>query len=451
MSALMKLPEGVRYCLNTLTLAGKEVYLVGGCVRDALLGIPPHDFDLCTIATPDQVRALFDEHDLVLAGLKHGTVGVVVDGEVVEITTYRRETGYSDNRHPDRVEFTKSIHQDLWRRDFTVNAMAWNPYRPLLDPFDGQKDLENKILRAVGDPVKRFQEDSLRILRGVRFAVRFGLTVEQKTMEAMIACRGLMKNLAAERIFDELCKLLPLVTAADLKRFAPVLTAVIPELAPMVGFDQHSPHHAYDVFTHTAYVTENVPGILALRWAALLHDTGKVPTFTQDENGRGHFYSHASFSAEIANTVLRRLKSPTALRHQVVTLISHHMTRLEPEKKLLRRRLSQFGWDTVEQLLQLQEADMRSKGVDNSHELGQFRQVWSVLEQIRAENACLKLKDLAVSGRDLMELGFAPGPAIGKCLEKLLALVLDEQIPNEKEALLDAAKSILNQTQEETP
>ena len=219
----------------------------------------------------------------------------------------------------------------------------------------------------------------------------------------------------------------------------------------MVGFDQHSPHHRYDVFTHTAYVTENVPGILALRWAALLHDTGKVPTFTQDENGRGHFYSHASFSAEIANTVLRRLKSPTALRHQVVTLISHHMTRLEPEKKLLRRRLSQFGWDTVEQLLQLQEADMRSKGVDNSHELGQFRQVWSVLEQIRAENACLKLKDLAVSGRDLMELGFAPGPAFGKCLEKLLALVLDVQIPNEKEALLDAAKSILNQTQEETP
>ena len=439
MSALMKLPEGVRYCLNTLTLAGKEVYLVGGCVRDALLGIPPHDFDLCTIATPDQVRALFDDHDLVLAGLKHGTVGVVVDGEVVEITTYRRETGYSDNRHPDRVEFTKSIHQDLWRRDFTVNAMAWNPYRPLLDPFDGQKDLGNKILRAVGDPVKRFQEDSLRILRGVRFAVRFGLTVEQKTMEAMIACRGLMENLAAERIFDELCKLLPLVTAADLKRFAPVLTAVIPELAPMVGFDQHSPHHAYDVFTHTAYVTENTAPILALRWAALLHDTGKVPTFTQDENGRGHFYAHASFSAEIANTVLRRLKSPTALRHRVVTLISHHMTRLEPEKKLLRRRLSQFGWDTVEQLLQLQEADMRSKGVDNSHELGQFRQVWSVLEQIRAENACLKLKDLAVSGRDLMELGFAPGPAIGKCLEKLLALVLDEQIPNEKEALMKAA------------
>lgn len=451
MSSLMTLPDSVRYCLNTLILAGKEVYLVGGCVRDALLGIAPHDFDLCTIATPDLVQALFADHDLVLAGLKHGTVGVVVDGEVVEITTYRRETGYSDNRHPDRVEFTQSIHQDLWRRDFTVNAIAWNPYRPLLDPFDGQKDLKSKILRAVGNPVKRFQEDSLRILRGVRFAVRFGMTVEQETMEAMISCRGLMQNLAAERIFEELCKLLPLVNAADLLRFAPILTAVIPELEPMVGFDQHSPHHAYDIFTHTAYVTENAGPDLALRWAALLHDTGKVPTFTQDENGRGHFYSHAKFSAEIAGAVLRRLKAPTKLRQQVVTLIAHHMTRLEPDKKLLRRRLSQFGWETVELLLQLQEADMRSKGVDNAHELLQFAEIRAVLEEIRAENACLALKDLAVSGRDLMEMGFAPGPAIGKCLENLLAQVLDEQLPNEKEALLKAAELIMKQPQEGNP
>lgn len=443
MSALMALPEGVGSCLRTLILAGKEVYLVGGCVRDALLGIAPHDFDLCTIATPDQVQALFSDHTLVLAGLKHGTVGVVVDGEVVEITTYRRETGYSDNRHPDRVEFTKSIHQDLWRRDFTINAIAWNPYRPILDPFDGQADLQNKILRAVGNAEKRFREDSLRILRGVRFAVRFGLTVEKETMVAMTACRDLMKNLAAERIFEELCKLLPLVKAPDLLRFAPVLTAVIPELSPMVGFDQHSPHHAYDVFTHTAYVTENVGTNLALRWAALLHDTGKVPTFTQDENGRGHFYSHAKFSAEIADTVLRRLKAPTALRHQVVTLISLHMTRLEPEKKLLRRRLAQLGWETVELLLQLQEADMASKGVDNSREMDQFRELREILEEIRQENACLCLKDLAISGRDLLDLGFAPGPAMGKCLERLLALVLDEQLPNEREPLLQAAKEML--------
>ena len=443
MSALMTLPEGVQHCLKTLILAGKEVYLVGGCVRDALLGIEPHDFDLCTIATPDQVQQLFSDHNLVLAGLKHGTVGVVVDGEVVEITTYRRETGYSDNRHPDRVEFTKSIHQDLWRRDFTVNAIAWNPYRPILDPFDGQADLQNKVLRAVGNPVKRFQEDSLRILRGVRFAVRFGMTVEKETMDAMISCRHLMENLAAERIFDELCKLLPLVTADDLLRFAPVLTAVIPELGPTIGFDQHSPHHAYDIFTHTAHVTAAVPPVPTLRWAALLHDVGKVATFTQDANGRGHFYTHASVSARMADDILRRLKAPTQLREQAVSLIAHHMTRLEPEKKLLRRRLNQFGWDTVALLLQLQEADMGSKGLDNGDELDQFRQVRAILEEIRAENACLNLKDLAISGRDLMELGFAPGPAIGKCLESLLSQVMDELLPNEKDALLKAAMEML--------
>lgn len=451
MSALMTLPDSVRQCLHTLITAGKEVYLVGGCVRDALLGIAPHDFDLCTIATPDQVQALFADHNLVLSGLKHGTVGVVADGEVVEITTYRKESTYSDNRHPDRVEFTKSIHQDLWRRDFTINAMAWNPYRPLLDPFHGQDDLRSKILQTVGYPHQRFQEDSLRILRGVRFAVRFGLTVEEKTMQAMLDCRQLMDNLAVERIFDELCKLLPLVKAHDLLRFAPVLTAVIPELAPMIGFDQHSPHHAYDVFTHTAYVTENTEANLPLRWAALLHDIGKVPTFTRDENGRGHFYSHAKVSAEMANAILRRLKAPTALRQQVVTLIAHHMTRLEPEKKILRRRLSQFGWETVELLLQLQEADMRSKGVDNSRELKQFPEIRAVLEEIRAENACLTLKDLAISGRELLELGFAPGPAMGKCLETLLDRVLDDRLPNEKNALLKAANSILKQTQEENP
>ncbi len=443
MNALMTLPEGVRQCMHTLILAGYEVYLVGGCVRDALLGIPPHDFDLCTIATPDRVQRLFADRTLVLAGVKHGTVGVVVDGgEVVEITTYRREASYSDNRHPDRVEFTRSIHQDLWRRDFTINAIAWNPWRGIVDPFDGREDLKSKCLRAVGDPQKRFQEDSLRILRGVRFAVRFGLTPEDETFRAMENLRGLMDNLARERVFSELCKLLPLMTASNLLCYGKILSAVIPELEPMLGFDQHSPHHAYDLFTHTAHVTQAVPDDLTLRWAALLHDTGKIPTFTQDETGRGHFYGHAQESAKIADEILRRLKAPTHLREQVVALIGLHMTKLEPSKKLLRRRLSQLGWEAVEKLLLLQEADMGSKGTGIPEEMEQFSQIRAILKEIRDEDACLSLKDLAVNGNDLMALGFE-GKAIGRCLNALLEQVLDSTLPNEKNALLQAAQSLL--------
>ena len=255
----------------------------------------------------------------------------------------------------------------------------------------------------------------------------------------MFRLAPLMDKLARERVFDELCKLLPLVTAADLLHFAPVLAAVIPELAPMVGFDQHSPHHAYDIYTHTAHVVENTPPVLALRWAALLHDTGKVPTFTRDETGRGHFYGHAKESAAIADNVLRRLKAPTRLREDVVELIGLHMTKLEPEKKLLRRRLSKLGEEKIFKLLALQEADMGSKGTGKAGEMDQFSELRELLREILEENACLSLKDLAVSGHDMMALGYA-GRDVGNILNRLLALILDEQLPNERTALLAAAK-----------
>ena len=444
--SLMALPEHVRQCMDILSRAGHRVFLVGGCVRDALLGLVPHDFDLCSDALPEQKRQLFVGFPLVLTGLKHGTVGVITGGEVVEITTFRTECGYSDNRHPDSVAFTGTIEEDLRRRDFTVNAIAWHPDLGFVDPFSGRVDLERRVLRAVGDPEKRLQEDSLRILRGVRFAVRFSLTPEENTFRTMEQLAGLMDNLAAERVFDELCKLIPLVTAADLLRFGRILAAAIPELDPMLGFDQRCPPHAYDLFTHTAHVVEAVPPELPLRWAALLHDVGKIPTFTQDENGRGHFQGHASVSASMADTILRRLKAPTQLREQAVNLISHHMTRLEPDKKLLRRRLSRMGWNTVQDLLLLQEADMGSKGTGKPEEMEQFAIIRHLLEQIRAENACLTVKDLAGSGRDLMELGFAPGPALGKCLDSLLSAVLEETLPNDRSALLDAARDTLNRT-----
>ena len=431
----MMLPEYVSFCLETLESSGFPAYCVGGCVRDHLLGLMPHDYDICTAALPEQTEAVFTGHPLVLAGKKHGTVGVIFGKEVVEITTFRTEGAYLDNRHPEWVTFVPHIEQDLARRDFTVNAMAWSPSRGLADPFGGRQDLERKILRAVGDPVQRFREDSLRILRGLRFAVRFGLTIEERTWTAMLSEKHLMDNLARERVFTELNGLLPLMNAADLVRFAPVLSAVIPELEPMIGFDQRSPHHAYDLLTHVAHVVENVPADLPLRWAALLHDVGKVSTFTQDETGRGHFYGHAGVSGEMAGQILRRLKAPTALREQVVFLIEKHMTKLEPEKKILRRWLGRLGPEGVNQLLLLQEADMGSKGTGKPGEMEQFSAIRAVIQELEAENACLSLKDLSVNGHDLMELGIR-GKAIGETLNSLLEAVLEEEIPNEKAALL---------------
>jgi len=434
----MILPEYVSCCLDTLENAGFGAYCVGGCVRDAVLGRTPQDYDICTAALPEQTEAVFAHNKLVLAGKKHGTIGVIFDKTVVEITTFRTEGEYRDNRHPDRVEFVPHVEGDLARRDFTVNAMAYSPKRGFADPFGGRQDLKKGLLRTVGDPEQRFREDSLRILRGLRFAARYHLTIEDATWQAMLGQKHLMENLARERVYEELCKLLMDISSPEmLVSFGPVLAAVIPELEPMLGFDQRSPHHAYDVFTHTAHVVTGVPRDITLRWAALLHDVGKVPTFTQDATGRGHFYGHAGAGAELADAILRRLRAPKVLREQSVFLIEKHMAKPEPDKKLLRRRLARYGWETVTNLLALQRADFTSKGVGERGP--EFGRIQELLDQIRQEEACMSLKDLAVNGHDLTALGFQ-GKAIGETLNRLLEKVIDEELPNEREALLEYAK-----------
>ena len=431
----MYLPRDVLFCIQTLEDAGFSAYAVGGCVRDALLGLTPHDYDLCTSATPETIRSLFSHCQLVLAGEKHGTIGVVLADQVYEITTYRTEGSYTDSRHPDWVAFVTDIEADLARRDFTVNAMAYSPIRGFADPFGGQKDLQNRILRAVGDPMQRFSEDALRILRGVRFAARFDLTPDAATEQAMTALAPLMDHLARERVFEELSKLLLCTDATHLCRFAPVMARAIPALAATVGFDQKNRHHCYDIFTHTAHVVSNLPQVLPLRWAALLHDIGKPDTFHLDDQGQGHFYGHAPLGADMADAILLQLKAPTALRQQVVTLIRHHMTRLMPERKAVRRWLSRLGSDTFEQLLQLQQADMGGKGT--AADDCQFSQLRVLAQQLQSENACLTVRQLALSGHDLMALGYS-GPAIGLAQKKLLELVLDEQVENEAAALKKA-------------
>ena len=429
----MYIPSPVMELMDRLEGRGFECWAVGGCVRDHLMGIAPHDYDCCTAATPEEMLEIFADRQLVLAGLKHGTVGVVTDFGVVEITTFRTEGGYADSRHPDWVKFVRNLKEDLARRDFTVNAMAYSPRRGLSDPFGGQEDLKRGLLRAVGDPVRRFREDALRILRGLRFAARFGFRIEEETFKAMHTEIAGLDALARERVMTELEGFLNAATARDLINAGEILCRCIPELSPTVGFDQKNPHHDHDIFTHTALVLERVPREPALRFAALLHDIGKPGSFSVDEMGVGHFLGHAALGAELADEILHRLKASNALREEVLFLIKHHMDRWPRDEKAARRCLSRYGLPKMERLTLLQMADFGGDAGDP--ELEEWLELLRTISQREGE---LTLKTLAVSGRDLMALGMAPGPALGQTLNALLARVLAGELPNERQALLDS-------------
>ena len=447
----MLLPEHVMALIRLLEAHGFEAWAVGGCVRDAFLGNPAHDFDLCTSALPEQTQEVFRSHRLVLAGLKHGTVGVVTEEGVVEITTFRTEGDYTDSRHPGWVKFVPTIDEDLARRDFTINAMAYSPIRGDRDPFGGREDLKNNVLRCVGDPEQRFREDALRILRGARFAARFGMEIETQTWNAMLSTAPLMEGLARERVFEELCRLLCLTDGKTLCRLAPILARVIPELEPMIGFDQRSPHHAHDVFTHTALVVEGVPAEPELRLAALLHDVGKPGCFTTDETGRGHFYGHAQLSAQMAQQILRDLKAPTALREEVVWLIDHHMSFSQPTRKSVRRLLSRYGKERLMKLNALHRADLLAKDAEPvARELAQLQQIRDLIQQVEEEEGRMTLRDLKVNGRDLAAAGIPQNAHMGMILQTLFNAVLGEEVANEREPLLEMAKDIWNQVADES-
>ncbi len=423
----MHIPQPVLELMELLENAGQECWVVGGCVRDHCLGIAPHDYDCCTSATPAEMQQVFAHRQLVLTGLKHGTVSVVTDFGLVEITTYRTEGRYSDARHPDWVHFVRDLTEDLARRDFTINAMAYSPRRGFADPFGGRSDLQAGLLRAVGDPEKRFQEDALRVLRGLRFAARFGLAIDSATRAAMTTQK--LDTLAAERVLVELQGFLCHARAEDLAAGADILCRVLPELTPCRGFDQKNPHHQYDIFHHTAHVVAGVPPTPVLRLAALLHDIGKPACFSLDDQGVGHFYGHAGAGGAMADHILRRLKAPTALREEVVFLVSHHMDRYPLEEKAARRCLSRHGLARMERLNALQAAD----GMEGRGE-------WlALLQKLSETEGELTLKTLAVKGRDLLALGFRPGPELGDVLNGLLQRVLAGELPNEREALLREA------------
>ena len=317
---MINLPEQVRRALARLEAAGHEAFVVGGAVRDCVRGAGTGtDWDITTSALPEETETIFSGYRVIEAGMKHGTVTVLLDGEPLEITTYRVDGGYSDHRHPDEVRFTRSLREDLRRRDFTMNAMAYSPRTGVVDPFGGQADLAAGVVRCVGEPDRRFQEDALRILRALRFASALGMGIHPDTARAARDNRGLLTSVAAERVRVELTKLL---CGADAERvlleFPDILSVLLPEIGAMVCFDQHNPHHDRDVWAHTAAVTAAIPAQPVLRWAALLHDVGKPPCFSLAEDGVGHFYGHAAESARMADGILRRLRFDTDSREEIV-------------------------------------------------------------------------------------------------------------------------------------
>ena len=433
----MLLPEKAKTVFEYLENAGYECYLVGGCVRDMLMGKAPHDVDITTNATPDETKDVFRDFHTLDIGIKHGTITVIIEGEPVEITTYRKESAYSDGRHPDSVSFTRNIEDDLSRRDFTVNAIAYNPKSGIVDPFDGQADIKHKTLRCVGTPTERFTEDSLRILRGLRFASALGFTIDKDTTDAMHNCKELISIVSPERIYVEITKLLCGKSAGKiLALYSDILTVALPEIKDMKGFEQHNFHHIYDVLGHTAKVVDAVYPAVHLRLSALFHDCGKPDCFSLDDKGIGHFYSHASISAKKANDALLRLRCDTATREKVVKLVKIHDTPIEPDVKVIRKKLQKYGEEIFFDLIKLQRADNMGLSPEYLYRQQTYDKLEEIAKQIIEENQCFSLKDLAVNGRDMMSLGLK-GKDIGTALDELLKAVMDEKCDNDKVSLIE--------------
>jgi len=431
------LPPQVNTALTLLNGAGFEAFVVGGAVRDLLRGSPVHDWDITTSALPEQTKEVFAGHRLIETGLKHGTVTVLLDGLSLEITTYRTEGAYSDHRRPDSVEFTRSLEEDLARRDFTVNAMAYHPTAGVVDLLDGQGDLKDRVIRCVGEPDKRFREDALRMLRALRFASRFGFSIEPETAAAIHGNRHLLTHVAPERIREELTGLLcGSCVEPVLRQYHDVISVPIPELAPLAGFRQHNRHHCHDVWGHTIAAVASSPDDAVLRWAALLHDTGKPDRFTLGENGVGHFYGHGEVSAKIADTVTGRLKFDNASRAQVRFLVEQHHLFHQVTEKGVRRAIQRFGAEGLQQLKWLLRADVLGKSPRCLYQLDELNGLYAMIDSMAAEMDRITPKDLSVDGSDLLALGYR-GREIGQALDRLVNAVVFEGLENKRDVLLD--------------
>ena len=440
----MDMPKNVDIAINLLQSAGFEAYAVGGCVRDSLLGKTPNDWDITTSAKPEDMKSVFADFHCIDTGIKHGTVTVVIDGEPLEITTFRLDGEYEDNRHPKSVTFTSDLGADLGRRDFTVNAMAYSKKTGTVDLFGGQNDLKNKIIRCVGDPDRRFNEDALRILRALRFASALDFEIEEKTAQSLLKNRALLGNISEERIAKELLKL---VCGKGAKRiltdFAPVLFEILPELQPMYKNSHDNPHHCYDIYEHTLIAVESIDPEPTLRFAMLLHDCGKPAVKKFDENGVAHFYGHQRISAEISAQILARLKVSNKFRDEILFLVSNHdRWELYENTEKMPRYLSKFGLDGVLNLLKVMRADVLAQSPEYRYRLDQIADAEEIAKNLAAQKPCLSLSELQINGRTLMDIGIPQGRKLGAVLAQLLDEVIDGVTKNTQEALTTRAREI---------
>ena len=439
----LNLPVPVEKAFKQLESCGFCGYLVGGCVRDFLLATPPTDFDMTTDATPTEILACFASHRVVETGIRHGTVTVIIEGMAIEITTHRTEGDYSDSRHPDTVKFTRNLPDDLARRDFTINAMAYHPQKGLIDLFGGSQDIKNKIICCVGDPFQRMAEDVLRILRGLRFAAVLGFVLEAETRTAIRQNCGQLRHISAERIAAELDKLICGKNVKDIiLTETAVLGVVIPELLPAKNFDQMNPHHCYDVLTHTAVALETLAPVPRLRWAMLFHDLGKPQTFTRDDAGVGHFKGHSKCSEAMARERLTALRISKNTIDQVCLLVKYHDTLIDEDKTSVKRWLNRLTEPLFRDLIAIKRGDNLAQAPEYHSRLASLQKLEALLDQVIAEKACFSMKDLAVNGHDLIGLGITNGAEIGRILKQLLEGVIEEVYQNEKDILIEKAKEM---------
>ena len=441
----IQIPQKVNSIIHTLQKHGHEAYAVGGCVRDSLLGRIPNDWDITTSAKPEEVKALF--HRTIDTGIQHGTVTVMIEKEGFEVTTYRIDGEYTDSRHPKEVIFTPDLQEDLRRRDFTINAMAYNEEQGLVDCIGGREDLEKRIIRCVGNAEERFSEDALRILRALRFAAQLGCSVEADTMSAIRKLAPTLANISAERIQAELLKMLVSPNPSMMRTvYETGISAVImPEWDAVMETDQNHPHHKYSVGEHTIHAMEAVKPQKVYRLAMLFHDFGKPLVKTTDKEGIDHFYGHADVSAELAETIMRRLKFDNDTMETVCKLVKYHDYRPSAAKKGVRKGMAKTGQTIFPMLFPVMRADTLAQSEHmRAEKLAYIDKLEELYEQVLADGECVSLKMLAITGRDLLDNGFSQGKQIGVVLNQLLEIVLEEPEKNNREYLLQKAKEYLS-------
>lgn len=441
---VISMPSYVKVVLDALKKSGFEAYIVGGCVRDCIMGKEPNDWDITTSALPCEVKTALKEYRVIETGIEHGTVSAIIDDFTVEITTFRVDGEYLDSRHPESVSFTTNLKEDLKRRDFTMNAIAYCEDTGLIDPFGGVSDILGRVIRTVGAPNERFNEDALRILRALRFSSVLGFEIEDMTSQAILLQKDLLLNISPERITAEFKKLLLGQNVYEiLLKYKSVLFTIIPELSSCDNFEQKSKYHVHDIYTHTVLSVANIKSNLKLRLAMLLHDVAKPLCFKIDEDGVGHFPSHAKLGADIANTILKRLKFEREVIDYVTLLVKSHDIPITSEECLLLRRLNQFGEKTLRDLILIKRADNLAKSDIVLPRQKEFDEVDKVLNEIIISKKCFSLKDLNINGNEIKSLGVTEGEKIGLVLSSLLESVMDKKIPNEKSVLIREAKKLI--------